>query len=243
MSSSESYADFRALARQREDVVRRLLQEAFSHIAPTEYHLSTDPADLVANSCAVLKSNAALPRSAGIFFFYLNPYHTAGAPSLESIVAMRAISSNPLLADSDFGQNGRFATRVWSGDLAFAVRDTVALVCASEPLTHYEWVRCAENVGMFNLMGNKECFDTMWRNGREWVTSSATSYDDQGKAKAAAENAAFCALTTRHAEQLAMLGVGGERAAPELKIVSTGIPPGPKPRKRISSAQSAASSF
>lgn len=209
-------AEYQYLFVSRGQLVRQLLVEALQDHVPSGYTLSTDPELMYGNALLALRPVNATPGTKMVCFLHAINYrsHREGdeimyRPTLEEVRACGDVKGVTMWAtDATFGTEGRIAvSSADAGDLAAMVRKVAAEVCASEPMTTFEWRRCAhDDGGKWELLSGERRLQTVWKSGSRYGTLMGTCPATLIAAKEEAEAAARFTLNSEHQERLAGLG-------------------------------------
>lgn len=209
-------AEYQYLSASRALMVRQLLVEALQDHVPPGYTLSTDPKLMYGNALLALRPVNAAPGTKMVCFLHAINYRTQREgeelmylPTLEEVRACGDVKGVTMWAtDATFGTEGRIAaSSADAGDLAAMVRKIAAEVCASEPMTAFQWRRCVhDDGGKWELLSGERRLQTVWKSGSRYGTLMGTCPTSLGAAKAEAEVAARFMISSEHHERLAGLG-------------------------------------
>lgn len=209
-------AEYQYLSVGRAQLVRQLLVEALQDHVPPGYTLSTDPKLMYGNALLALRPVNATAGMKMVCFVHAINYRTQREgeeimyrPTLEEVRACGDVKGVTMWAtDETFGTDGRIAvSSADAGDLAAMVRKIAAEVCASGPMTSFQWRRCAhDDGGKWELLSGERRLQTVWKSGSRYGTLMGTCPATLSEAKTEAEAAARFTLNCEHQERLAGLG-------------------------------------
>jgi len=209
-------AEYQYLSVSRAQLVRQLLVEALQDYVPPGYTLSTDPKLMYGNALLALRPVNATPGTKMVCFLHAINYRSQREggeimyrPTLEEVRACGDVKGVTMWGtDETFGTDGRIAvSSADAGDLSAMVRKVAAEVCASEPMTTFEWRRCAhDDGGKWELLSGERRLQTVWKSGSRYGTLMGTCPATLAAAKIEAEAAARFTISSEHQERLAGLG-------------------------------------
>lgn len=211
-----THAEYQYLSVSRAQLVRQLLIEALQDHVPPGYTLSTDPEMMYGNALLALRPVNAAPGTRMVCFLHAINHRSQREgdeimyrPTLEEVRACGDVKGETMWGtDETFGTEGRIAvSSADAGDLAAMIRKVAAEVCASEPMTTFEWRRCAhDDGGKWELFSGERRLQSVWKSGSRYGTLMGTCPTSLGAAKAEAEAAARFTISSEHQERLAGLG-------------------------------------
>ncbi|MFC5511156.1 hypothetical protein ACFPOU_08450 [Massilia jejuensis] len=214
--STVTPAEYQYFTVSRAKLVRQLLVEALQDHVPPGYTLSTDPKLMYGNALLAMRPVNATPGTKMVCFMHAINYRSQREGdkiiyrlTLEEVRACGDVKGVTMWgSDKTFGTEGRIAvTSADAGHLAAMVRKVAAEVCASEPMTTFEWRRCAhDDGGKWELLSGERRLQTVWKSGSRYGTLMSTCPTSLGAAKSEAEAAARFTLNSEHQERLAGLG-------------------------------------
>lgn len=209
-------AEYQFLSVSRAQAVRDLLIEALQGHVPDGYTLSTDPELMYGNALLALRPVQARPGAKMICFLHSINYSAQREgdeimyrPTKEEVRACGDVKHKTTwCTDETFGTEGRIgASSTDAGDLVAMVRMVAAQVCASAPMTAFEWRRCIEDDGgKWELFSRERHLQSVWKSGNRYGTLMGTCPTSLTEAKGEAEAAARFILSSEHQERLARLG-------------------------------------
>lgn len=209
-------AEYQFLSVSRAQAVRDLLIEALQDHVPDGYTLSTDPDLMYGNALLALRPVHARPGTKMICFLHAISYRTQGEgdqimyqPTKEEVRACGDVRNRTMWGtDETFGTEGRIgASSADAGGLVAMVRMVAAQVCASAPMSAFEWRRCIEDDGgKWELFSGERHLQSVWKSGNRYGTLMGTCPTSLIEAKGEAEATARFILSSEHQERLARLG-------------------------------------